>query len=215
MSSIVLSTDNPLLRPGYLSLAPVRSKSAAHRPQITTLRHRSVRVVLPGIGHRGETRAPGGHLVLTWSSLCPAVTGQAGAVWLIQQVSGCRVGEALALSTQSIILPDQLIISALKRSRSRAIRIPELHQQFAHLKEGGIHPLFGISYSQIYRQYRNAGIVQIRPDNRYNRVTHSLRQSYIQAVQMVSKDVGITADIVGHKSKRSTIIYLKKGTYHG
>lgn len=215
MSDILLSPSNPLLQPGTLSLAPVRTKSVSQRPQMAKLRYRSAPVVSPVKCLGSPAGDPIDHRVLTWCPEDVAIGGQAGAVYLVQRMSGCRVSEALALCTSDIVLPDTLIIRALKRSRSRAVRFPEFGPQLALLISTSIHPLFRLSYRQIYRQYRNAGIIEIRPDNRYNRVTHSLRKDFIQAVQLVSNDIGITADVVGHKSKRSTIIYLKKGTHNG
>lgn len=215
MAEITLSPDNPLLKPGSVTLAPVRTKSDSRGPQLARLHYRSAVATIPVVCHRRDLRAGTQHQVLTWTSTEAAITGQAGAVYLIQRSSGCRVSEALALTTGDIVLPDLLIIKALKGSRPRTIRIPEFKDQFSRLLSLGNHPLFRVSYSHVYRQYLNAGIVEIRPDSCHNRVTHSLRKNFIQSVHSASKDVGLTADLVGHKSKRSTIIYLKKGTRNG
>lgn len=215
MAEVTLSPDNPLLRPGTISLAPVRTKSDPLGLQVSTLIHRSAPVVSPGLGPSRGGSLDGRHPVLTWRPQHVAIAGQAGAVYLIQRSCGCRASEALSLASSDIVLPDTLIIKAAKGSRTRSIRLPEFNDQFISLVSSGIHPLFSISYSHLYRQYKSAGIIEYRGLNRHNRVTHSLRKNFIQSIQMVSKDVGTTADIVGHKSKRSTIIYLKKGPHNG
>lgn len=212
MGSIPLSPDYMLRSPGIVSLRALPGAPAGHPAILSTRSVPSPSKVSPGIWHPGDLASGRGYPTLTWVDQESGLHGQAGAIILIQRSSGCRIGEVLDLSTKSIVSPDLLLIMASKGSRPRAVRVPELQQQFARLLLALDHPLFSLSYSQVYRQYKACGIVEYRPHNTYNRVTHSLRKDYIQAVQVVTKDVNLTKDIVGHKSKRSTIIYLQKGT---
>ena len=155
------------------------------------------------------------HAVLTYSDRHSGLDGQAGAVCMIQRVSGARVREVLSLSTLDIVPPDQFLIRALKKSQARTIRVPEFTLQLlAHLAMPP-HPLFHLSYSQVYRLYIKAGILDYGRDGQRNTVTHLLRRNHIKSVHRTSRDLTTTSQAVGHKSTRSTQTYLDKGTRNG
>lgn len=215
MGAIPLSPHYIERGPAIISLRQPPGRPAGHPALLSVRSVPTPSKVSPGKYQDLYPTLHGHHHVLLWTDLYSGLTGQCGALALLQRSSGCRISEALALSTTDVVLPDLLIIKALKGSRARSVRIPELQSQLLSLLSAGSHPLFRLSYAQVYRQYKAAGIIEYLDHNHRNRVTHSLRHAYIQNIQLVSKDVGITADIVGHKSKRSTLIYLKKGTTNG
>lgn len=208
-------TEYPLHSSLILS---VKVPSTDPSKPLTVLRKASVpspSVVSPGEWQKGMIGIRNTHQVLTYSMKDEGLSGQCGAVYLIQLESGCRIGEVLRLTTNDIVLPCTLLLLALKRSRPRAIRLPELQEQLQRLLPAGEHCLFNISYSQVYRQYLNAGIVLYNPPGSRRTVTHTPRREYIQAVHNVSQDIDTTRDVVGHKSRSSTLTYLQKGTTHG
>ncbi len=150
-----------------------------------------------------------GHAVLMYRSVRAGLSGQTGAVYLVQQTGGFRIREVLALTTANIMAPDTLIIPAFKGSRTRSIRLPELADQFATLIRSGPHPLFRISYSHVYRQYINAGILIYNAPGKRNTVTHVPRREYIQAVHQSTGTLDTTRDVVGHRSRKSTQSYIE------
>ncbi len=152
------------------------------------------------------------HPVLCYLDRETGLAGQLGAVSLIQRTGGHRISEVLSLKTTDIVPPDALLIRALKRSRPRVLRLPELQPALALLLQGRDHPLFSISYHQVYRAYLRSGIVLYNHCGSRRSVTHAPRRAFIQAVHRVSKTLDITRDCVGHKSRTSTLTYLKKGS---
>ena len=158
----------------------------------------------------GTIKTPATHCIVTWSDPVSRLTGQVGAIALLQRSSGARIGEILQAHGIDIVLPDLLIIHGSKKSRDRSIRVPELTQQF--ILPAGFPGclLFSVSYSQVYRAYLNAGIVCLYPKNRNRSVTHNYRVQFIKRVHGKSKRLTTTAEIVGHKSISSTQSYINK-----
>lgn len=155
------------------------------------------------------------HNVLTYTNTHAGLSGQLGAVSLIQSACGCRIQETLGLLSSDIVLPDKIIIRALKQSRSRIVRLPELAESLRLHNQALEHRLFNLSYSQVYRAYKNAGIMSYHGKGKSSSVTHSYRLKFINSVHRSSNDLDTTRDIVGHKSSKSTLIYLSKGDHNG
>jgi len=141
--------------------------------------------------------------------------GQIGAIVLLSRCSGARINEILRLTSDEIVGNDNLVIRAEKKSRSRIVRVPELSDQLQKARQYPHSKLFSVSYSQVWRQYVNHGISFSVPGDHYRKVTHSFRYQYISDIQHVVHSVDTTAECVGHKSPKSTEIYLLKGNCHG
>lgn len=141
--------------------------------------------------------------------------GQIGAIVLLSRCSGARINEILRLTSDEIVGNDSIIIRAEKKSRSRIVRVPELSEQFQKARQYPHSKLFSVSYSQVWRQYVNHGISFSVPGDSHRKVTHSFRYKYISDIQHVAHSVDTTAECVGHKSPKSTEVYLRKGKYHG
>lgn len=141
--------------------------------------------------------------------------GQIGAIVLLSRCSGARINEILRLTSDNIVGTDSLIIRAEKKSRSRIVRVPELSDQLQKARQYPHSKLFSLSYSQVWRQYVNHGISFSVPGDLHRKVTHSFRYQYISDIHHVVNSVDTTAECVGHRSSKSTEVYLKKGIYHG
>lgn len=138
-----------------------------------------------------------------------ASLGKSYEVLLIMSRGGFRVSEVLKMHSNNIINETDIFITASKGSRSKRVHVPEISKSLIKYKSASFSPYATISRFQMYRTCKRIGLIIDNGVKRNKSVTHSLRKSYIKESFISSKDIGITADIVGHKSIKSTEHYVK------
>ena len=139
-----------------------------------------------------------------------AQLGTAYEILLIMFRGGFRVSEVLNMSHSNIIGDTDVYIIASKNSRSKRIHVPELSKQLIKYKTFAITPFKGYSRFQIYRICKRLGLVIDNGANKNKSVTHSMRKMYIRESYNSSGSLIVAAEIVGHKSVKSTQHYVEK-----
>jgi len=114
------------------------------------------------------------------------------------------------MRADQIINETDLYINADKGSRAKRVHVPELRQLLVKCKSFGLQPFKGITRFQVYRMYKRLGIVHCNGVNKNKSVTHTMRKEFVQDNHRSTKNIEVTADLVGHKSIKSTEYYVKK-----
>lgn len=141
--------------------------------------------------------------------------GQIGAIVFLLRISGARISEILDIRGSDIIDNDMLLIRGKKKSRSRVVRVPELANQLKNIKRSQNVFLFSVSYWQVYRYLKKVGVVTYHQKPHHDIVTHQFRHDYISHAQKTTQSIETTAEIIGHKSTKSTQTYLAKEAKNG
>lgn len=139
-----------------------------------------------------------------------SVLGAYYAIGIIQLRGGFRISEVLNIGPSQIISDTDLFINADKGSRPRRVHVPELRDLLMRCVKNNIIPFKGISRFAVYRMYKRYNIVVSNGRNKNNSVTHAMRKLYVRDSYKTSKNINITADLVGHKSAKSTEYYVEK-----
>lgn len=134
-------------------------------------------------------------------------------VWevaLLQYRYGLRISEILLIDKYSFAGPKTLVIRGLKGSKSRVI---ELSNEFVYITlwERADYQI-GYVYSRwfFYREYKKVGITFLTPVGLRNSVTHSLRINKIKTMSKAGVSVELIAQHIGHKSTKTTNLYVNK-----
>lgn len=134
-----------------------------------------------------------------WVNIIPA---------FIAIANGCRIGEILALNWSNVLPNGMAFVSGEKGSNARMIFTGLLPTQVVIGKaKAGNTKVFPQSYQQVYHYAVMAGLSK-KLSNRKNRsVTHTGRYNIVSSV---TNSLGLQAakEIIGHKSKKSTLCYL-------
>lgn len=128
---------------------------------------------------------------------------------LIQLRGGFRVSEVLAMSYKNIISDTDIYIIASKNSRSRRVHVPEITKELVKWQSNQMKPFTHISRFQVYRAYKRLGIVLENAPGRNKSVTHAMRKLFVQENFRSTDNIEIAAELVGHKSSKSTEYYVK------
>jgi integrase len=126
-------------------------------------------------------------------------------------VSGCRVRELLNVSWTDVSVFGQLYISGSKGSGSRSITIPGYEAIMLDFKRREINPFYCLSYSYIYRSFIRFGLTIESTTGERRKVAHSLRYQAISGMYDQTRKVKKVADIIGHRTEKTTDYYLRKG----
>lgn len=128
----------------------------------------------------------------------------------LQKVTGARVSELLNITRQNYEAPAGLILTGLKGSRDREVRVPEL-AGFLIDRFNRFEYLFaGLSYDMIRSRYKGIGIYK-KPENSKNaRITNALRARKVQDLQESNKKTETIRDVIGHNSIKSQEHYKQK-----
>lgn len=138
---------------------------------------------------------------------------QLRAIYELQRRHALRISEALRLTVDDLRDDDRIFIAAQKGSRDRLLHDAELHDALSKLAAAQTSGrIFDLSYSQVYRAYRRAGVVEPGPSSQRERVTHALRARRIQELREQGLTVEQIADEVGHVDPDSTRHYLSPKT---
>lgn len=134
-----------------------------------------------------------------WLNIIPA---------FIAIANGCRIGEILALNWSNVLPNGMAFVSGEKGSNARMIFTGLLPSQVVFGKaKAGNTKVFPQSYQQVYHYAVMAGLSK-KLSNRKNRsVTHTGRYNIVSSA---ANSLGLQAakEIIGHKSKKSTLCYL-------
>jgi len=125
--------------------------------------------------------------------------------------SGCRISELLNVIGSDVISDCEFIIRGLKGSASRTLRFPEISSILIEARNYPGRRLFLTRYITFYRYLISLGLYSRARGNINRSVTHSFRYKRIRALSDVAHDDKTTADCIGHRSKRTSRRYLRKG----
>lgn len=128
---------------------------------------------------------------------------------MIQLRGGFRVSEVLKMNHTNIISDTDVFIIPDKNSRPKRIHVPELSLFLNKWKLNQLCPFQHLSRFQVYRAYKQLGIIVNNGVNKNKSVTHAMRKNYIKDAHKTTGNIKVTADIAGHKSQKSTEYYVK------
>lgn len=120
---------------------------------------------------------------------------------------GLRSVELLSGQVSDVVRPDTLYVHGAKGSRDTLVYIPGLTEHSRKCIATSTCPyLFHISYIDLWRSCKRAGIyVQVKERMNLS-VTHAGRRFVAQDAHDMAGQAGIT-DILRHRSKRSQLYY--------
>ena len=76
--------------------------------------------------------------------------------------------------------------------------------------KNNIIPFKGISRFAVYRMYKKYDIMVSNGSKKNDSVTHAMRKNYVRDSFKTSQNINVAADLVGHKSPKSTEYYVQK-----
>lgn len=132
------------------------------------------------------------------------------AIGIIQLRGGFRISEVLKMLPSQIINDTDLYIKSDKGSNSKRVHVPEISKLLIKWRLNHIAPFKGVSRFQVYRMYKRLGIVLENTGKKNMSVTHAMRKNYVRDTYKSSNNMGVTKEVVGHKSVKSTEHYVKK-----
>lgn len=138
---------------------------------------------------------------------------QLTAIYELQRRHGLRISEVLRLTVDDLQDDQTIYVAASKGSFDRVLDDAELHAELSEIsaaKTSG--KIFDLSYSQVYRAYKRARVVEPGPSEDRRRVTHALRARRIQELDDQGLSIEQIADEIGHKDSQSTEHYLSPPT---
>ncbi|MFK5894424.1 MAG: site-specific integrase [Pseudomonadota bacterium] len=139
-----------------------------------------------------------------------ATLGKSYEVMLIMFRGGFRVSEVLKMNYSNILNDTDVYIVASKNSRSKSVHVPEISRNLKKYKTFKMTPYSGISRFQMYRACKRLGLVIDNGINKNKSVTHSMRKVFVQGILKSTNNIDVAAELVGHKSTKSTEYYAKK-----
>jgi integrase len=123
---------------------------------------------------------------------------------------GLRVSEALSIEGRHIDRFGNIIVMGLKGSSSRKVADTQLVGFWKSKIALGSHKVFGFDRFYVYRTFKRVGIGITEGGSTRSIVTHLPRHLFISDTQKVTHKALATAEVVGHKSVKSTSHYLDK-----
>jgi len=133
------------------------------------------------------------------------------ALVYVLKYSGCRISELLNVVGSDVMSDTEFLIRGLKGSASRTLRFPELSPMLVEARKFPERHLFLTRYITLYRFLLSCGYYSHVRGNKNRAVAHSFRYAKIRALSDVTRDDKVTADCIGHRSKRTSHRYLQKG----
>jgi len=134
------------------------------------------------------------------------------ALVYVLKYSGCRISELLNVIGSDILSDSEFIIRGLKGSASRTLRFPELSPILIDAQKFPTRHLFLTRYITLYRYLISLGLYSHVRGNKNRAVAHSFRYAKIRTLSDVTHDDKVTADCIGHRSKRTSHRYIMKGS---
>jgi len=124
---------------------------------------------------------------------------------------GTRICELLRSTCADICDSHSLVMRGAKSSRHRFIELPYEHPALLQPCRCGRHNIFSVSYKQVWLSYYKLEITSPPRRGGINRaVTHTGRIRFIRSLKELSLPPEAIRDIVGHKSIKSQIYYIRR-----
>lgn len=121
---------------------------------------------------------------------------------------GLRVGEVLRLSPRDFVSDNSFIAPAEKGGRHRLCTVPVMKEFWSAFAAGSLSLGELVNYKYIYRRCRELGFGATAAFGQKRAVTHAGRKLLVTAVAERSRSIDVAADVIGHRSSRSTEFYL-------
>jgi len=131
-------------------------------------------------------------------------------------LTGARIGEVLLIKQRHISTDGLIYIPALKGSNPRVLSSPSLQMFFLEHSGNNEAFVFPYNYKNCYTLLHRylTGVVKIEL-NKSQSVTHWFRYSYIASLLLIASKPGeFDKTLIGHKSVKSTLHYLRR-LHHG
>lgn len=127
---------------------------------------------------------------------------------------GLRVGEVLRLSPRDFVSENSFIAPAEKGGRHRLCTVPVMKSFWCAFAAGSLSLGELVNYKYIYRRCRELGFGSAAAFGTKRAVTHAGRKLLVTAVAERSRSISVAADVIGHRSSKSTEFYLpsRKGS---
>ncbi len=123
-------------------------------------------------------------------------------IWIMLH-TGCRVSEALNLSSNDINSNWFVKIRGTKNSNDRIKLIPPFPFNYVKLKIPNIYLFSYMSRFYVYRKLRELGVYHKFGNNKNNSVTHLFRHIYASNLKEFGNKNGVASREIGHKSIKS------------
>lgn len=125
-------------------------------------------------------------------------------------ISGCRISEALKVTSNDITGNYRVHLKGSKGSNDRVIFLPQLSAG-ALLLSSGNYPIWQV-YSRffVYRVLKQHGIYLSKEGNQNKAVTHAFRNAYAAELQTIVGSSELKSQALGHKSLKSKQYYERK-----
>lgn len=123
--------------------------------------------------------------------------------------TGIRISELLKINHSRVSVSGKIYINGSKGSSDRVVNSSYYNDYW--ITKRNCNYLIGDIYSRnyFYRLMKKKGLILFGGYGKNNAVTHSGRYLNVQNINTLTNNLEITKNYIGHKSKNSTIIYLK------
>lgn len=121
---------------------------------------------------------------------------------------GLRVGEVLRLSPRDFVSENSFVAPAEKGGRHRLCTVPVMKDFWRAFAAGSLSLGELVNYKYVYRRCRELGFGATAAFGQKRAVTHAGRKLLVTAVAERSRSISVAADVIGHRSARSTEYYL-------
>lgn len=121
---------------------------------------------------------------------------------------GLRIGEVLRLSPRDFVSESSFIAPAEKGGRHRLCTVPVMKEFWCAFAAGSLSLGELVNYKYIYRRCRELGFGSAAAFGTKRAVTHAGRKLLVTAVAERSRSISVAADVIGHRSTKSTEFYL-------
>lgn len=135
------------------------------------------------------------------------VLGPWAMVFNLMQVGGCRINEILKAQYTQISNEGGLHIKGSKGSNDRYIFDARCSSFLLKMKKHQTDPFHQLNIYAAIRLLKKHGIVTQKKGRVNQTVTGIFRNEKAKQVRNVSQDESLTANVLGHKSQKSTSYY--------
>lgn len=138
----------------------------------------------------------------------PQINNLIKAILTLQITEGLRISEVLAITGTNIDESCHIFIKGKKGSSNRIIQ-PLFYRDIWYRYKKCPYPISDIfSDSMLRKMYEKYGIKKQFGVNVNNSITHVFRHFEISARMKISNDIDTTKMSIGHKSAKTTKIYI-------
>ena len=132
------------------------------------------------------------------------------AVIELMLLSGCRISQAISVTSKQILNNGAIRIIGSKGSNDKIIFVHKFKSFWLRNKQNISNLLSVYSRFYFYRLFVKKGIFITLPGKINKNVTHSVRQLFIESLQTNEIDNELIKETVGHKNIKSQEFYKRK-----